>query len=363
MTKQRLTALWLFLFLTCLSVYSQALAETKAGGGTDNGYGTITSPAKQTPTADDLPTNVDKYKDIEVNGIRFADYEGFEKDWRLVTVTFRTDAREMRFSYANDLAYDTLLKKSTDYPDGATFIKVAILTEGDPAFVASEVPGTTRRYQVMRRDKNLYTATDGWGYAVFASTPWGYDIVGWDGKVARDSVLEMQGKCHACHTLVKDRGFVFSRIASITPNKPDTPPPAPTVSPHQPAVGFKTTLRSTLPATLQPFIPAHFKNVRVIDSATTSAYAYIGVAYEARLLMIAEANKSNLPAVYFDDNKASMIAVYPTDKKHEPLSPTCKSGERLLASYWRISGNKDHWPSKDLFCFGEESLPKINAVP
>lgn len=324
----------------------------------DDGYGHKAAPAEMP-----MPSADGKHEDVEVNGIRFSDYKDFQSKWKLVTVTFRTDAREMRFSYANDLAYETLLNKSTDYPEGAVFIKVSMLTKGDPAFIASEVPSASRRYQVMKRDAERYASTGSWGYAVFASTPWGYSVIGWDGLVKRDGIEEMQAKCHACHTLVKDRGYVFSRIAPVAVNKPGEANTQPLESQDAPKIIFRVTPHEALPEAVRKFIPRSFKNVRTIDAPTSKNHAYIGVAYEARSLMIAEVARSKIPAVYFDEAQTNMIIVYPTNRKLEPVAPDCGEKGELFVSYWRITGNTQQWPSKDLFCYNEQSLPRIENMP
>lgn len=301
-----------------------------------------------------------KGHDPEMNGIRFSTYEGFEKTWKLVTVTYRTDVKEMRFSYANDKAYETLINNSTDYPDGATFIKVAVQTLGDPAFINSEVPQGSHRYQVMLKDRHKYKATDGWGYASFAATTWGYDVYGWDGKIAKDNIYDMQDKCHACHTLVKDRGFVFSKLANINPAPGQdvtsfTKRPAPKATA---GIEFKTIARSDLPEPLRQFVPADAYTLRRV-TGLLGKYGYTGNAYEMRMAFIVEALRSKMPVIHYKEDGGSILVVAPTTKEAEPVSPTCKDGDQLLVSYWNAGGGVENWPSKDLFCYGEESVPKL----
>src|SRR6185436_10943563 len=61
------------------------------------------------------------FKKDEMNGYKLSDFPDFEKKWKLVTVRFRKDTGEMRFTYANDLAFENLQKGVIDYPDGAIF--------------------------------------------------------------------------------------------------------------------------------------------------------------------------------------------------------------------------------------------------
>jgi len=61
--------------------------------------------------------------------------------------------------------------------------------------------GARKAVVVMARDSKKFAATGGWGYEVFdAKTKKG----ALDAKGAAD--------CHACHTQMKDSGFVFSRL-------------------------------------------------------------------------------------------------------------------------------------------------------
>ncbi len=104
-----------------------------------------------------------------MNDIKLGDYTDFEQKWPLITVRYRTDTTEMRFTYANPIA-DTVLKTGgTDYPDGAVFAKIGLMTADDPEFVSSKVPSGAKRFQFMVRDKVKYAATGGWGYAVFGA--------------------------------------------------------------------------------------------------------------------------------------------------------------------------------------------------
>lgn len=295
-----------------------------------------------------------------VNGIRFADYKGFEKNWKLATVTFRTDSKEMRFSYANDLAYNTLLKGSTDYPKGATFIKVAMLTAGDPAFINSEVPGTVHRYQVMVYDKEKYPETDGWGYAIFASAKWGYSVIGWDGKISTDSIYDTPGKCHACHSLVKDRNYVFTRIAKLEPHKgADITPVGKAQSVEvAPRVYYKTMQRDDVPEVLRQFVPDNYSEVRRLQG-DLAKYAFVGNVYELRMSFIVEALNSKLPVILYKEDGGSALIVAPTNRKQEPVAPNCDGDKQLFVSYWQIGSNLQNWPTKDLFCMNMAATPQL----
>lgn len=141
----------------------------------------------------------------EMNQMKFEDYKDFTKKWHLVTVRFRQDTKEMRLTYANDLAWSTLQSRKTEYPDGAIFGKVGLVTEADPAFPSSAVPSGAKRFQLMLYNKTKFKSTQGWGYALFDER----------GRTFNEDQKVQSAACAACHALVPDRGYVFSRPMHI----------------------------------------------------------------------------------------------------------------------------------------------------
>lgn len=137
----------------------------------------------------------------QMNGYKFTDYVGFQKKWNLVTVRFRKDTGELRFTYANPLAWKTLLSGKTDYPDGAVFAKIGYMSETDPLFPSSAVPSGARRYQFMVRNTKKHKETEGWGYALFDSHGLTFP---------EDPKVQTQA-CAACHRIAPEREYVFSQ--------------------------------------------------------------------------------------------------------------------------------------------------------
>lgn len=152
----------------------------------------------------------------EMNGIQFKDHLEFPTKWKLVTVRYREDSKELRFTYANDIAWKSLQALKPYFPDGAKFGKVAFATVDDPAFPSSQLPATTRRYQLMVKDRKRFAATDGWGYALFTA----------DGKLFNEDVAEKTMACATCHRIVPERDFVFSRKLDVDPRDPRDRDPA-----------------------------------------------------------------------------------------------------------------------------------------
>ena len=74
-----------------------------------------------------------------MNGMSLEEYQDFHKNWKLVNARFRRDNSEIRLTYANDLAWQTLQSGKTDYPAGSVFVKTAYKTEKDPLFLIAEL--------------------------------------------------------------------------------------------------------------------------------------------------------------------------------------------------------------------------------
>ncbi len=141
-----------------------------------------------------------------MNGISMAQYPDFEKTWHLVTVRYRQDSGELRFTYANDLAFKAMKDLNPKYPEGAVFAKIGMMTEDDPAFTSSKVPSGAKRYQFMVRDQKKYKSTEGWGYALFDA----------DGNLFDEDAKAKTQACAACHRLVPERDYVFSRLMALS---------------------------------------------------------------------------------------------------------------------------------------------------
>lgn len=145
--------------------------------------------------------------DVSMNDIKLLQYGDFTQKWKLVTVRFRQDSHEMRFTYANDLAWESMQKGVFVYPDGAVFAKVGFKSGVDPAFNSSIVPSGARRFQFMVKNAKKYAETDGWGYALFQS----------NGELFEGDQNTATFSCHACHKLVTERNFVFSEPIEVSP--------------------------------------------------------------------------------------------------------------------------------------------------
>lgn len=253
-----------------------------------------------------------------MNGYTLKQFGDFEKDWHLVTVRYRQDTGEMRFTYANEAAWKTLSEGKTDYPDGAVFGKVGMMTKPDPAFVSSLTPNGVRRFQFMVRDQKRHSDDDGWGYALFDG----------DGKLYSGDVKSQTAACVACHRIVADRGEVFSQsMARVTTQlQPD----------WMRRIAFEDREVTKLSATIRKHLSNEIKFVRLLNG-TLSQSAFFGTLDEVQPLLAAEVLRSGQPALLLASNGRDFSLVVTAAS-----SSSCNSArnERALTGVHSLPGKK-----------------------
>ncbi len=148
-----------------------------------------------------------------MNGINPKPYDQFWKTWHMVTVRFRKDNGEQRFIYANPTAWKAMQRHVEKYPKGSMFAKLAFTVKADPLFPNSLSPARTSRVQFMKKDEKKYASTEGWGYALYVPSSKEGNRGGTEN--AADPVT-----CYGCHTLAKERDFVFGQDSFASKTAP-----------------------------------------------------------------------------------------------------------------------------------------------
>lgn len=237
-----------------------------------------------------------------MNGICFQDYKGFPDTWKLVTVRYRTDTGEQRFVYANPSAHETLKNGRIDYPDGAAFAKIGVITQDDPEFVSSKVPSGLVRYQFMVYDKKRYASTGGWGYALFNTKGF---------QLSPEDPAEQAKACDACHQIAKDRGFVFSQLMAALPG------PVRAAGPSMPDTGigasqlpytFLDIRPGKLPDAVRELVPPDTAAVRMLEGPIRMN-VFVGTLDEVRPLLAREAARSRHPALLLSADEQQFALV------------------------------------------------------
>ena len=123
------------------------------------------------------------------------------KDWRVISVSERTDNNTLRVILGNDIAIAAARAGNTNpWPTGAILAKVVLTQRADPNWANAIVPDALRHAEFMIKDPVAYAATGGWGYARWlgaAQTPFGADAA-------------FDQACFACHLPVASRDYVFT---------------------------------------------------------------------------------------------------------------------------------------------------------
>jgi hypothetical protein len=228
----------------------------------------------------------------EMNGIIFKQYARFEQKWKLVTVRYRKDNNEMRFVYANPIAWKAIQKGRSEYPDGSILAKVAYLSRPDPAFESSLGPGESRRIQFMVKNKKRYREYHGWGYALFNSY----------GEINPEPVNDQINACSSCHAVIPERDFVFSWPIN---NKPKSQINL-----------FKLNHKEVALTDLLPeqvaVIPKNFQKVLKIESTLTKK-VFQGTLDELQPALARHSVQNRLPVVFISDDKKKYTIIYPED--------------------------------------------------
>lgn len=131
---------------------------------------------------------------VSINGIKhMPEY----RNWQVMSTTSRFDNGTMRVMYANPIAAQAIKDKNINpWPEGAVIVKVVWEKLEDKQ--GNIHPGKFINIQYMVRDKEKFSATEGWGFARF-DTP----------ELKPYGTLASFKKCIACHQAVKPTGFVF----------------------------------------------------------------------------------------------------------------------------------------------------------
>lgn len=290
-----------------------------------------TAAAAATPATKTSPVNAMSVEDIpdqdRMNGFALKDYANFQKEWPLVTVRFRKDTGELRFTYANDLAYAALKNGATEYPDGAVFAKIGIITEEDPAFTSSAVPSGARRFQLMVHDSKKFPETHGWGFALFDARA----------KASGKDVALRSAACDACHALVPERGYVFSQVMKL--DVADTIPVAPVAKDDPARVHFETVTTDKLPKALASRLPKEVKQVRLLRGELEK-HIFRGTIDEIRPTLALEAQRTDMPAALVSED-GTLFSLVQRDIK----MPTCLDGKSLHMTGFYTLGSLPGKPS------------------
>jgi len=156
----------------------------------------------------------DRYSVKVPHGLAFSEFKGYE-GWQ--TISISVNGGRMAVILGNPAMIDAYNAGIPDngkpFPDGAKMAKI----HWNPRKKESEpgqplVPGTLHDVDFMVKDSKRFGDSGGWGYGAFE-----YDTTSNTFRPSTTSDHPPQGndaKCgFACHTIAKDRDYVFTEFA------------------------------------------------------------------------------------------------------------------------------------------------------
>ena len=157
----------------------------------------------------------DKYGVKVPGGLAFSEFKGYES-WQVIAVSHNGELlAAILGNPAMIAAYKAGIPgNGKPFPDGARMAKVhwnAKKSETEPG--QPWVPGAQHDVDFMVKDSKRFADSGGWGYAEFE-----YDAASDTFRPGNSTDAPPQGsdaKCgYACHTLAKQRDFVFTEFGS-----------------------------------------------------------------------------------------------------------------------------------------------------
>jgi Cytochrome P460 len=153
----------------------------------------------------------DKYTLKVPGGLAFSEFRGYES-WQVVSIS-QNGGGILAATLANPAmisAYQSGTPgNGKPFPDGAKLAKIHWNPKKLETFPSATVPGTQHDVDFMVKDSKRFADSGGWGYAVFD-----YDAASdtfKPGTMASKPPQANDAKCGAaCHTIVKNRDYVFT---------------------------------------------------------------------------------------------------------------------------------------------------------
>ena len=153
----------------------------------------------------------DKYTVKVTNGLAFSEFRGYER-WPVIAIS--ENGGQIAVILGNPAMIDAYNEgvpgNGRPFPDGAKMAKIHWNPKKQETYPGQPtVPGTQHDVDFMVKDSKRFADSGGWGWGAFE-----YDPVSDTFSPATEAANPPQGhdaKCgFACHTIVKNRDYVFT---------------------------------------------------------------------------------------------------------------------------------------------------------
>ncbi len=128
---------------------------------------------------------------------------GEYKNWRLLSISHRTDKQTLRAILGNDAAIESARAgKLNPWAEGSILAKVKWKESIHKNWVAAIVPGEFEAAEAMVKDSKKYASTGGWGFGKWQDN----NLVMFDEAKSKE--------CFACHMAAEQKNdYVFTHSA------------------------------------------------------------------------------------------------------------------------------------------------------
>ena len=147
----------------------------------------------------------DRYQLKALNGVAFSEIRGYET-WQGVAPSYDND--HLKSIVANPVMINAYQQgipgNGKPFPEGSTIVKISWSKRKVAVYPLATEPDTLTTIQMIVKDSKRFPETSGWGYARFL-----YDAES-DTFKSYGSDSSFGKECYQCHTLVKDKDFIFT---------------------------------------------------------------------------------------------------------------------------------------------------------
>ena len=155
----------------------------------------------------------DKYSLSVPGGLAFSEFKGYE-DWQLISIS--QNGGLVAAILGNPAMIEALRAgapgNGKPFPDGAKMAKMHWMPGPSATFPAATVPHGQHDVDFMVKDSKRFADSGGWGYAEFEHDAEANTFR--PGNTSDTPPQANDAKCgFACHTLVKNRDYVFTEYA------------------------------------------------------------------------------------------------------------------------------------------------------
>lgn len=128
---------------------------------------------------------------------------GDYKNWRLLSISHRTDKQTLRAILGNDAAIESAhAGKFSAWAEGSILAKVKWKESTHKNWVAAIVPGEFEAAEAMVKNSKKYASTGGWGFGKWQDA----NLVMFDETKSKE--------CFACHIAAEQKNdYVFTHSA------------------------------------------------------------------------------------------------------------------------------------------------------